>query len=115
MNLQVLNKFIRVGEVTVIDHQGRTHVFGAGLPKSSIRLNRANALSYILRNPALNIGESYIQGMWDVPEGHTLHELMTLLRLNFDARLKPRKSLRWLQILYLELFESQPTEHRSPL
>jgi cyclopropane-fatty-acyl-phospholipid synthase len=103
MNLQVLNKFIRVGEVTVIDHQGRTHVFGAGLPKSSIRLNRANALSYILRNPALNIGESYIQGMWDVPEGHTLHELMTLLRLNFDARLKPRKSLRWLQILPIML------------
>ena len=99
MNLQVLNKFIRVGQVTVIDHHGEAHIFGSGLPKSSIRLNSANTLSYVLRNPALNIGEAYIKGMWDVAEGHTLHELMTLLRMNFDARLKPRKSLRWLQIL----------------
>lgn len=83
----------------MVDHQGEAHVFGGGLPKSSIRLNSANTLTYILANPALNIGEAYIKGMWDVPEGHTLHELMTLLRMNFDARLKPRKSLRWLQIL----------------
>lgn len=99
MNLQVLKKFMLVGEVTVVDHQGEAHVFGGGLPKSSIRLNSANTLTYILANPALNIGEAYIKGMWDVPEGHTLHELMTLLRMNFDARLKPRKSLRWLQML----------------
>ena len=26
MNLEVLNKFIRVGEVTVIDHQGEAHI-----------------------------------------------------------------------------------------
>ncbi len=37
MNLQVLNKFILVGEVTVIDHLGAAHIFGSGLPKSSIR------------------------------------------------------------------------------
>ena len=98
MNLQVLNKFILVGEVTVIDHLGAAHIFGSGLPKSSIRFNSANTLSYIMRNPALNIGEAYIKGMWDVAEGQTLHALMTLLRMNFDARLKPRKSLRWLQI-----------------
>ena len=41
--------------------------------------------------------------MWDVAEGHTLHALMTLLRMNFDARLKPRKSLRWLQIFPIML------------
>ena len=98
MNLQVLNKFILVGEITVIDHLGAAHIFGSGLPKSSIRFNSANTLSYIMRNPALNIGEAYIKGMWDVAEGQTLHALMTLLRMNFDARLKPRKSLRWLQI-----------------
>ena len=103
MNLQVLNKFIRVGELSVLDHQGEIHVFGSGMPQSQIRFNRANTLSYIMRNPALNIGEAYIQGMWDVPPGHTLHELMTLLRMNFDARLKPRKSLRWLQILPIML------------
>ena len=103
MNLQVLNKFIRVGELSVLDHQGEIHVFGSGMPQSQIRFNRANTLSYIMRNPALNIGEAYIQGMWDVPPGRTLHELMTLLRMNFDARLKPRKSLRWLQILPIML------------
>ena len=99
MNLQVLNKFILVGEVTVVDHLGAAHIFGSGLPKSSIHFNSSNTLSYIMRNPALNIGEAYIKGMWDVAEGQTLHALMTLLRMNFDARLKPRKSLRWLQII----------------
>lgn len=64
MNLEVLNKFIRVGEVTVIDHQGEAHIFSIGLPKSSIRFNSANTLSYVLRNPATNIGEAYIQGLW---------------------------------------------------
>lgn len=97
----MLNKFIRVGELSVLDHQGEIHVFGSGMPQSQIRFNRANTLSDIMRNPALNIGEAYIQGMWVAPPDHTLHELMTLLRMNFDARLKPRKSLRWLQIWQL--------------
>ena len=46
----------------------------------------------ILRNPQLNLGETYLNGEWDVGEG-TLHDLLTILRINLESNLTSRSRL----------------------
>ena len=83
-SLALLQKFVRRGELTVIDHEGERHAFGAGEPRAAIRLNTASAFGVMARNPELKLGEAYMDGLWDVAEG-TLHDVLTLLRINLEA------------------------------
>ena len=50
-----------------------------------MRLNRRRTLTRILRNPTLNLGETYLAGEWDVIEG-SLHDLLTILRTNLERQ-----------------------------
>ena len=101
MSLQsfaLLKKFVRRGELTVIDHAGERYTFGAGEPRAAIRLNTASAFSVMARNPQLKLGEAYMDQLWDVGDG-TLHDVLTLLRINLEAavaaggRWQPLKAL----------------------
>ncbi len=101
MSLQsfaLLEKFIRRGELTVIDHEGEPHTFGSGEPRAAIRLNTPSAFSVMVRNPQLKLGEAYMDGLWDVAEG-TLHDVLTVLRLNLEAAVAGSGVLRPLQAL----------------
>ena len=80
----LLEKFVRYGELTVIDHQGQRHTFGRGEPKAALRLNTRAAFGIMARNPQLKLGEAYMDQLWDVAEG-TLHDLLTILRINLEA------------------------------
>ena len=80
----LLQKFVRRGELTVIDHKGERHIFGTGEPRAAIRLNTPSAFGVMARNPELKLGETYMDGLWDVAEG-TLHDVLTLLRINLEA------------------------------
>ena len=95
MSLQkfgLLKKFVRHGELTVIDHQGERHTFGKGEPKAALRLNTKSAFGVMARNPQLKLGEAYMDQLWDVADG-TLHDLLTLLRLNLEIAIagNPRR------------------------
>ena len=95
MNLQsfaLLEKFVQRGELTVIDHEGGRHRFGNGAPRAAMRLNTSSAFGVIARNPQLKLGEAYMDQLWDVAEG-TLHDLLTLLRINMEAAVA--ESGRW--------------------
>ncbi len=92
MNPQFLQKFIHQGQLRVVDHAGREHCFGQGEPSAVWRLHKASTLNAILRNPLLNLGETYLAGEWDAGEGG-LHTLLTVLRINFEANLDGN---RWL-------------------
>ena len=83
-SLALLQKFVRRGELTVIDHEGERHTFGTGEPRAAIRLSTASAFGVMARNPGLKLGEAYMDGLWDVAEG-TLHDVLTLLRINLEA------------------------------
>ncbi|TGG92643.1 MAG: class I SAM-dependent methyltransferase [Aphanocapsa feldmannii 277cV] len=89
MNTQLLDKFIRKGRLTLIDHRGLVTVFGEGSPSVSWRLNNASTLSTILRNPQFQLGETYMAGEWDVVEG-SLHDIITILRINLENNLAGR-------------------------
>ena len=76
----------------MIDHAGGRRAFGEGEPTAAWRLNRSSTFSRILRNPLLNLGETYMDGEWDVAEG-TLHDLLTILRTNLESNVTGRS---WL-------------------
>ncbi len=88
----LLEKFVRQGELTVIDHLGNRHIFGSGEPRATMRLNTRSAFATLARNPQLQLGETYMQQLWDVPDG-TLHDLLTLLRINLESAVSG--SRRW--------------------
>ena len=99
VNLRLLEQFIQRGRLTVIDHHDQERVFGAGEPTAAWRLNRPSTFMRILRNPQLNLGETYMDGEWDVAQG-TLHDLLTILRTSLEPNISRN---RWLDPLWAVL------------
>jgi cyclopropane-fatty-acyl-phospholipid synthase len=83
---ELFERFVRQGELSVIDHDGRRYQFGQGDPRATWRLNRPDVVANIVANPTLNLGETYLDGHWDVPQG-TLRDLLTILRANLEDAL----------------------------
>ncbi len=91
--LKLFERGIRQGRLTLIEHTGAVHEFGAGSPAANWRLHQPNTLIRILRNPQVNLGETYLDGDWDT-DGGDLHALLTLLRINLEAETRRRA---WFQ------------------
>jgi len=87
MDFGLFERFIQRGELTILDHRGGRHVFGNGEPKATWHLRTSSALRKILRNPERNLGETYLCREWDVVEGTSLHDLLTVLRVNLEPQL----------------------------
>ena len=94
----LLEKFVRRGELTVIDHHGEPHTFGGGEPRAAIRLNTSSAFRTMVRNPELNLGETYMNRLWDVAKG-TLHDVLTVLRINLEPAVAERRRFQPLKAL----------------
>lgn len=86
LSLRLLEKAIRQGELTLIDHLGERHVFGEGQPKAGLRIKAKSTFGAILRNPHLMLGETYMNQEWELADC-TLHDLLTVLRLNLEGAL----------------------------
>ncbi len=95
MNPRILEQFIQQGHLTLIDHTGEERAFGQGDPEAAWRLNKPGVFNTILRNPQLQLGETYMDGAWDLVEGD-LHDLLWILRINAEAN---TSTSRWLDPL----------------
>src|SRR5215475_11900577 len=82
MRLEELEKYVRHGELTLVESNGARHRFGVGTPRATWVMRKPGAIKRILANPALELGESYMDEGWDV-EDATLAELLMILRNNF--------------------------------
>ncbi len=71
---------------------GGEHSFGSGEPSVVWKIQNSGTLSKIVRNPLLNLGETYIDQEWDVPDGR-LSDLLTVLRSNVEESLSVRSPL----------------------
>jgi len=80
----VLKSIIRSGDLRLIDGAGRTHEFGDGKPpRCTIRV-AGRRLDYTLAfNPALSVGEAYMEGLLTVEEG-TLYDFLEIAARNYD-------------------------------
>ena len=65
----LLSRLIRVGTLTVIDAEGRTHTFGGSAPGPSVTMKLGDARLYrsLFFNPELAAGEAYMDGTLTFP------------------------------------------------
>src|SRR4030095_14043718 len=79
----ILKSIIRSGHLRLIDGAGRTHDFGDGKPpRCTIRVARRR-LDYTLAfNPALSVGEAYMDGLLTIEEC-TLYDFMEIAARNY--------------------------------
>ncbi len=82
---KLFSRTIRVGTLTMIDADGRTHVFGGSEgPAATIRLHDRTLHRTIAINPKLRIGEAYMDGTLTIEEG-TLYDFLDVCGVNFKA------------------------------
>jgi len=76
-----LRRFIRHGSFTITTASGRRYTFGdgSGAPVA-VRLANARAQRAVLLNPALRLGEAYMDGTFVVEQGSIADVLAILLR-----------------------------------
>ena len=78
----MLRSFVRIGTLTVIDADGRTHVFsGTPGPSVTMRLTDRSLYRKLFLNPELHAGEAYMDGRLRF-EDSTLRDFLTLFSVN---------------------------------
>jgi len=87
MVLDLFERFIRDGELTLVEASGASHRFGSGAPRVTWVMRKPDTLRRLLRHPALQLGETYMDEGWDVTHG-SLADLLTILRTNLAARFR---------------------------
>ncbi len=89
MRLELFERFVQHGELTLVDVAGVRHRFGSGTPKATWVMRHPDTLKRVLTNPALELGETYMDEGWDVTEG-SLTDLITILRGNMSDLVQRR-------------------------
>jgi len=80
----LLKDLIRVGQLTLIDADGNTHVFGAaGGVQATIRIVDKSLHRKLFLRPQLYFGEGYMDGGWVLEEG-TLHDVLDIMCANLE-------------------------------
>ncbi len=96
MFVKLLQESIRHGTLHLRLPDGSTHTFGSGPPEVTWRIHSGKAVRKILRDPDLQLGETYMEGLWDV-DGDDLVGLLEVLLRNFSDRWRPdRPGSRWV-------------------
>lgn len=79
---KMLKSFVKVGSLTVIDADGKTHVFaGAPGPDVTMQLTDPTLYRTLFFNPELHAGEAYMDGRMSFP-GSSLRAFLTLFSMN---------------------------------
>ncbi len=81
---RLFDRMIREGELTVVDHRGRAHRFGASSPRLkpvTFRLTDARSARAIALGPAIGAGEAYMNGTLVMVAGD-IRELVDLVTYN---------------------------------
>jgi len=91
MYLKLLEKHLKDGALTLHLPTGETRAVGAGRPLVDWHLHKPGTLGRIIRNPELNLGETYMDGEWSAGEG----QLPALLGLLMRNNAEPQDN--WLQ------------------
>ena len=93
----VLSRWVRIGALTVRYANGAQKTYGGGTgPRAGLVIRTAGAERRLATNPALALGESYMNGELD-PLDCSLQQLLDILFLNSSNREHPAE--RWLEKL----------------
>lgn len=101
-----LEKYMTRGNLTVISSTGETKAFGDGTgPAVTVRFNSARAERGVATDPALKVGEHYMDGEIDLLQG-TIYDLVMLGYANAGRDLMPAmwmKALERMRIVFRRL------------
>jgi len=79
----MMKSFIRKGRLTVIDAEGKRHVFsGTPGPDVTMRLTDKKLYRTLVFNAELAAGEAYMDGTMRFEEGSSLRDFLTLFSIN---------------------------------
>ncbi|MBS0243612.1 MAG: class I SAM-dependent methyltransferase [Proteobacteria bacterium] len=79
----MLKSFVKRGRLTVIDAEGKTHVFGGTVPGPDVTMKLTDPTLYkkLFFNPELHAGEAYMDERMTFP-GSSLRDFLTLFSVN---------------------------------
>ncbi|WP_298138375.1 cyclopropane-fatty-acyl-phospholipid synthase family protein [Acidiferrobacter sp.] len=66
---KILAEVIKTGHLTVRYPDGRVGYYGEGSPDAEWVIKEQSAIRRLIRNPWLQMGETYMDGAWDAPKG----------------------------------------------
>jgi cyclopropane-fatty-acyl-phospholipid synthase len=93
---KMLERFVRVGTLEVVDPEGRPHRFGGRTPGPEARMRLADRALFwqLALNPELRVGEAYMDGRLSF-EGSSLRAFIDLFAANRQALYaQPQQRLR---------------------
>ena len=98
MHNKVLRTKIKKGALKLVEHDGRETIYGRGEPDATWRMHDPQTLRRIMRNPLLNLGETYMDQEWDVDDNR-LVELINTLRQDCEPGYIQTGPLAWYEAL----------------
>ncbi len=107
----MLKSFVRAGTLTVVDADGRRHVF-AGTPGPAVTMRLTDRTLYrkLVFNPELHAGEAYMDGRLCFEDGSTLRDFLTLFSVNrLSLGSYPlQQALRWISRAFKRFQQANP-------
>lgn len=92
-----LHRQVREGSLVLHLPDGSSKQFGHGEPRVNLHVHDRKVLTRLAWDPALNFGETYMEGGWDPgPEG--LRPLVHLVMRNFAPLFRKRRSLPFVML-----------------
>ncbi len=92
----MMKRFVKIGQLTIVDVDGEAHEFGpGGVPSVRVKLHDKKLYRDLFLNPELRAGEAYMDGSLTVEQG-SIRDFLTLFAINADnLRAHPlQKSIR---------------------
>jgi len=88
----MMARFVKVGQLTIIDADGKPHVHGpGGEPHATIRLKDKKLYRELFLNPELKAGEAYMDGRLICEEGG-IRGLLSVFGANRDGLRRPARA-----------------------
>ena len=96
---KMLRRLIRKGQLTIIDHRGKTYHYGAAdsaVRPVTVRLTDSRAAFKIASDPRVGAGEAYMDGRFVVEDGdiRDLILLVAIMRVRAPGQLKTKGPVR---------------------
>lgn len=80
--------FVKVGQMTIIDANGNTHIHGPGgdgSPHATVKLHDKTLHKSLFLNPELRAGEAYMDGTLTIEDGGSIRDLLEIFAHNRDG------------------------------
>lgn len=66
---RLLDRYLKAGTLTLVNPEGEREQFGRGDPRVTLRINDTNWPRRLLWQPALAVGEGYMDGAYTIEQG----------------------------------------------